>query len=126
MGDDFNKITLQCTYLGHQSRIHALFFSVRNDLLFSVCREKKLHWYSTNPVDDNHQHTRGVYNLSAWGMSIAMDESSRQCFVGDANGIIHYLKIDANNKCQLVTTLSGHTGREVGSTIDDSSSVRLL
>lgn len=126
MGEDFNKITLQCTYLGHQSRIHALFFSVRNDLLFSVCREKKLHWYSTNPVDDNHQHTRGIYNLSSWGMSIAMDELSRQVFVGDANGVIHFLKIDADNKCQLVNTLSGHTGRDGGLMPDGLSNVCLV
>jgi hypothetical protein len=44
-------------------------------------------------------------------MSIAVDELTRQCFIGDANGIIHFLKIDANNKFQLVTTLNGHTGK---------------
>ena len=44
-------------------------------------------------------------------MSITLDEQARHCFVGDTNGIIHFLKIDANNKCQLVTTLTGHTGK---------------
>jgi WD40 repeat protein len=111
VADDFNKITLQCSYLGHQSRIHAVYFSGRNELLLSVCREKKLNWYSTNPADENHQYLRGSYTLSSWGMSITMDELSRQCFVGDSTGIIHFLKINPDDKCQLITTLTGHTGK---------------
>lgn len=110
VAEDLNKITLQCTYLGHQTRIHALHFSSHNDLLLSVCREKKLNWYSTNPNVDNHQHPRSSYVLPAWAMSLAMDELSRQCFVGDSNGNISFLKINADNKFQLITTLSGHTG----------------
>lgn len=43
-------------------------------------------------------------------MSIAMDDLTRQCFVGDVNGNIQFFKISADNKCQLITTLSGHTG----------------
>ncbi len=77
----------------------------------SVCREKKLNWYSTNPEDENHQHPRGNFALSFWAMSIAIDELSRQCFVGDANGHISFLKINTDNKAQFITTLSGHTGR---------------
>jgi hypothetical protein len=50
--------------------------------------------------------------LSSWALSIALDDLSRQCFVGDANGNIHFLKITTDNKCQLITTLSGHTGKE--------------
>jgi len=96
--------------LGHQTRIHALYFSSRNELLLSVCREKKFNWYSTNPSDENHQYTRGSYTLTSWGMSIAMDELTRQCFIGDSNGTIHFLKINPDNKCQLNTTLKGHTG----------------
>lgn len=42
-------------------------------------------------------------------MSISMDELSRQCFVGDANGIIHFIKINTDNQCELNTTLMGHT-----------------
>ncbi|CAF0816947.1 unnamed protein product [Rotaria sp. Silwood1] len=110
VADDFNKITLQCTYLGHQSRIQALYFTSRNELLLSVCREKKLNWYSTNPADENHQYTRGSYTLTSWGMSIAMDEISRQCFIGDSSGNIYFLKINTDNKCHLTTTLNGHTG----------------
>jgi hypothetical protein len=87
-----------------------LFFSPRNELLLSVCREKKLNWYSTNPADENHQYVRGSYTLSSWGMSIVMDELTRQCFVGDSTGSIHFLKIDNENKCQLSTKLNGHTG----------------
>jgi len=45
-------------------------------------------------------------------MSLALDELSQQCFLGDANGNIQFLKINPDNKCQLITTLSGHTGRE--------------
>ncbi|CAF1231352.1 unnamed protein product [Adineta steineri] len=110
VSEDLNKITLQCTYLGHQSRIHALCFSLQKELLFSVCREKKFNWYSTNPNNENHQHPRGNYSLSSWGVSIALDELSQQCFVGDVSGNIQFLKINADNKCQLITTLSGHTG----------------
>ena len=51
-----------------------------------------------------------MYTLTSSGMSIVMDEISQQCFVGDSNGIIHFLKIINNNKCQLNTTLNGHTG----------------
>jgi hypothetical protein len=107
-----NKITLQHTYLGHQTRIHAVCFSSRNELLLSVCREKKLNWYSTNPVDENRQNTLGSYALTSSGMSITMDELSRQCFVGDSNGNIHFLKINPDNKCELNTTLTGHTGEK--------------
>ncbi|CAF3922777.1 unnamed protein product [Rotaria sp. Silwood2] len=110
VSEDFNKITLQCTYLGHQSRIHALYFSLNNEILLSVCREKKLNWYSTNPSDENHQHPRGSYTLSSWAMSLALDELSRQCFVGDSNGNINFLRINTDNKFQIITTLSGHTG----------------
>jgi WD40 repeat protein len=112
VAEDLNKITLQCTYLGHQQRIHAICFSSHNELLLSVCREKKLNWYSTNPIDENHQHPRGNYLLSSWAISIAIDELSRQCFIGDASGNINFLKINTDNKSQLITTLSGHTGRE--------------
>lgn len=111
MAEDLNKITLRCTYLGHQQRIHAICFSATNELLLSVCREKKFNWYSTNPADDNHQYPRGTYTLSSWAMSIALDESSRQCFIGDVNGSIQFLKITSDNKPQLITTLTGHTGR---------------
>ncbi|UJR21199.1 hypothetical protein I4U23_024296 [Adineta vaga] len=110
VSEDLNKITLQCTYLDHQSRIYALHFSPEKELLISVCREKKLNWYSTNPNDENHQRPRGNYLLPSWALSLAMDELSRHCFVGDANGNIHFLKINPDNKCQLITTLSGHTG----------------
>ncbi len=103
-------MTLQCKYLGHQTHISAVYFSSRHELLLSVCREKKLNWYSTNPVDENHQYSRGSYTLTSWGMSIAMDELSRQCFVGDSSGIIHFLKINPDNKCEANTTLNGHTG----------------
>jgi len=41
-----------------------------------------------------------------------MDELSRQCFIGDASGIIHFLKINTDNKCELNTTLTGHTGKK--------------
>ena len=85
-------------------------FSPHNELLLSVCREKKLNWYSTNPNDDNHQHPRGTYALPSWALSLALDELSRQCFVGDANGNVHFLKIQPDNKCKLNTTLTGHTG----------------
>lgn len=91
--------------------MNALHFSSRHDLLFSVCREKKLNWYSTNSADDNYHHPRGNFNLSSWGMSITFDDSARHCFVGDASGTIHFLKIDTNLKYQLVTTLKGHTGK---------------
>ena len=111
MAEDFNKMTLRCTYLGHQSRIHALHFSLQNELLLSVCREKKLNWYSTDPADDNHQHPRSTYLLPAWGTSLAVDDLSRQCFVGDSTGHIYFLKINTDNKFQLITTLAGHTGR---------------
>jgi hypothetical protein len=100
---------LQCSYVG-QTRINAVYFSSRNELLLSVCREKKLNWYSTNPVDDNHQYVRGNFTLTSWGMAIAMDELTRQCFIGDSGGVIHFLKIDADNKCQSNTTFNGHTG----------------
>jgi len=110
VGDDYNKITLQCTYLGHQMRIHALYFSPTNEILLSVCREKKFNWYSTKSTDDNHQHPRGVHHLSAWALSIAMDDLTRQCFIGDASGNIQFLKLTNDNKCQTITTLSGHTG----------------
>jgi hypothetical protein len=43
-------------------------------------------------------------------MSIAMDELTRQCFIGDSNGTIHFIKINTDNTCQLNTTLKGHTG----------------
>ncbi len=112
VAEDLNKITLQCTYLGHQNRIHAIYFSSHNELLLSVCREKKFNCYSTNPAEDNHQHPRGNYTLSSWAISIAIDELSRQCFVGDATGNIHFLKINTDNKFQLITTLTGHTGKE--------------
>ncbi|CAF3413697.1 unnamed protein product [Rotaria sp. Silwood1] len=110
VSEDFNKITLQCTYLGHQNRIHALYFSLHNEILLSVCRDKKLNWYSTKSSDENHQHPRGNYTLSSWAMSLALDELSRQCFVGDSNGNIHFLRINTDNKFQIITTLSGHTG----------------
>ncbi|UJR28285.1 hypothetical protein I4U23_009533 [Adineta vaga] len=110
VSEDFNKITLQCTYLGHQTRIHAVYFSARNNLLLSVCREKKFNYYSTDASIENHQHALGSYTLTSWGMSITMDEISQHCFVGDSNGTIHFLKIDTNNKCNLITTLKGHTG----------------
>jgi WD40 repeat protein len=112
VAEDLNKITLQCTYLGHQNRIHALYFSSHNEILLSVCRDKKLNWYSTNPADENHQHPRGNHTLPSWATSLALDELSRQCFVGDSNGNIHFFKINSDNKCQLITTLSGHTGRQ--------------
>jgi len=51
--------------------------------------------------------------LSSWAMSIAMDDLTRQCFIGDSNGNIHFLKINPDNKCQLITTLSGHTGSKI-------------
>ncbi len=41
-----------------------------------------------------------------------MDDLTRQCFIGDSNGNIHFLKINPDNKCQLITTLSGHTGNK--------------
>ena len=44
-------------------------------------------------------------------MSIAMDDAARQCFIGDAGGIIHVVKIDALNKYEPGATLNGHTGR---------------
>ncbi|CAF0962387.1 unnamed protein product [Rotaria sordida] len=110
VSEDFNKITLQCTYLGHQNRIQALYFSLHTEILLSVCRDKKLNWYSTNPLDENHQHPRGNHILSSWAMSLAFDELSRQCFVGDSNGNIHFLRINTDNKFQIITTLSGHTG----------------
>lgn len=44
-------------------------------------------------------------------MSIAFDETNRQCFVGDSSGEIHYLRIQDDNRCQLNTKLSGHTGQ---------------
>jgi len=50
--------------------------------------------------------------LSSWAISIAMDDLTRQCFIGDSNGNIHFLKINPDNKCQLITTLSGHTGEK--------------
>lgn len=112
VAEDLNKITLQCTYLGHQHRIHALHFSTQNQILLSVCREKKLHWFSTNPNEENHQHPRGSYMLGSWAMSLAMDDLSRQCFVGDSNGNIYFLKINADNKFQLITTLSRHAGND--------------
>jgi hypothetical protein len=43
-------------------------------------------------------------------MSIAMDEASRQCFIGDSSGIIHFLKLNTDNQCQLNNTFMGHTG----------------
>ncbi|CAF0752734.1 unnamed protein product [Adineta steineri] len=110
VAEDYNKITLVCTYLGHQTRIHAVYFSPINDLLLSVCREKKFNWYSTKSSDENHQYILGSYTLASWGMSITMDELSRQCFVGDSNGTIYFLKLDADNKYQSHTTLKGHTG----------------
>jgi hypothetical protein len=91
-------------------RIHAVYFSSRHELLLSTCREKKLNWYSTNPVDENHRNPLGSYGLTSPGMSITMDELSRQCFVGDASGKIHFLKINDDNKCVANTTLTGHTG----------------
>ena len=54
----------------------------------------------------------GSYGLSSWGMSIAMDELERQCFIGDSSGRIHFLKITSDNKCQLNTTLNGHEGKK--------------
>jgi hypothetical protein len=110
VADDFNKITSQGTYVGHQARIHAVYFSPRNESLLSVCRERKFNWYSTNPVDENHQNPLGSYTLTSSGMSIAMDESNKECFIGDSNGIIHYLKMDVDNKSKLCNTFSGHTG----------------
>lgn len=110
VADDFNKMILQCTYLNHQTRINAVYFSARYDLLLSTCREKKLNYYTTNLVDDNRRNPIGTYGLSAWGMSITMDEQLRQCFVGDSNGTIHFLKLTTDNKYQLNNTLNGHSG----------------
>ena len=110
VAEDFNQVTLRCTYLGHQTRLRAVYYSSYNELLLSVCHEKKLNWYSTNPNDENHQHPRGNYMLPSWAMSLAFDELSRHCFVGDSSGNIHFLRINTDNKCQLIRTLTGHTG----------------
>ena len=104
-------MTLQCTYLNHQTRINAVCFSPRHDLLLSICREKKLNFYSTNPVDDNTRSPLGTYGLNSWGMSIAINETTRECFVGDASGTIHFLELTTDNKCRLKTTLNGHSGK---------------
>lgn len=111
VADDFNKITLQCTYLGHRSRIQALCFSSRLEILLSVCRERKLNCYTTSPADENHQYSRGTYTLTTPGMSIAISEADRQCFVGDSVGNIHFLKISDDYKIQANTTCSGHTSK---------------
>lgn len=103
-------MTLQCSYFGHRTRILAIHFSSRYELLLGACREKKLNLYSTNPVDENRRNPVGSYALTATGMSITMDDISRQCFVGDSNGTIHFLIIDTDNKCELKTTFKGHTG----------------
>ncbi|CAM4880318.1 unnamed protein product [Rotaria socialis] len=110
VADDFNKITLECTYFGHQIRIQAVYFSYRHELLLTACREKKLNCYSTNPIDENRQNARGSYTLASMGMSITMDEAFRQCFIGDSTGNIHFLKLNANNRFEPNKPLSGHTG----------------
>lgn len=103
-------MTLQCTYYGHRTRILGVHFSARHDLLVAVCREKKINLYTTNPVDENRRNPVESYTLSSTGMSVTMDELSRQCFVGDTNGTVHFLKIDIDNKCELKTKLKGHSG----------------
>lgn len=111
-------MTLQCTYYGHRTRILAMHFSARHDLLLTVCREKKVNIYTTNPVDENRRNPVESYALSSTGMSITMDELSRKCFIGDTNGTVHFLKVDADNKCELKTKLKGHSGENVKSFIE--------
>jgi len=104
VAEDYNKITVERTYSGHQSRVESLYFSFDNNLLLSVGRDKKFNWYSTSSGQQ-----LGSYNLNAWGMSIAFDELTKHCFVGDFSGNILFCKLNEAD-CQLITTLSGHTG----------------
>ncbi|CAF1586645.1 unnamed protein product, partial [Didymodactylos carnosus] len=65
VAEDYNKITLNQTYSGHPARIQAVHYSSANNLLLSVSRGKKFHWYSTQ-----NGRLMGTYDLDSWGMAI--------------------------------------------------------
>lgn len=91
----------------------AIYFSMSNELLLSTCREKRFCWYSTNPTNDDHQRRLGFYTMASQGVSIAMDDSKKRCFIGSTSGSIQFLKLNEHGRYELLTTLSGHTGKIV-------------
>ncbi|XP_068685348.1 uncharacterized protein [Montipora foliosa] len=102
--EDFNRLHHKRNYLAHMNRITSIVFSLENEWLLSVGRDKYLQWH-----DCTTGKRLGGYQTEAWCTSLQFDADSKHVFVGDYGGHISVIKLE-NNSPSLVTTLNGHSG----------------
>lgn len=104
LGDDYNQITLTRDYLVHQGQVSAVVYSLNNEWMLSVGHDKFFHFYCTQTA-----RRLGSHQGDAWFTALQFDTQTKHAFVGDYSGHIIMLKLE-NNGCQVITTLTGHTG----------------
>ncbi|KAL9963501.1 hypothetical protein ACROYT_G027012 [Oculina patagonica] len=105
VAEDFNRLQHRRNYLAHMNRVSGVVFSLENEWLLSVGRDKYLQWH-----DCTTGKRLGGYQTEAWCTSIQFDADSKHVFVGDYGGHISVIKLETNSP-SLVTTLNGHSGK---------------
>ncbi|XP_022791055.1 WD repeat and FYVE domain-containing protein 2-like isoform X2 [Stylophora pistillata] len=104
VSEDFNRLHPNRKYLAHKSRVTAIVFSLENEWLLSVGRDKYLQWH-----DCTTGKRLGGFQTEAWCTSLQFDAESKHTFVGDYGGHISVIKLESSSP-SLVTTLNGHSG----------------
>ena len=94
--------TLTPSPTAHSNRITALHFVSENDWILSASRDKTLQWSCTKTG-----RKLGSFEVQAWCMDIAFDQTSSYVFIADYSGQINVLKLEEQS-FQFITTLKGH------------------
>ena len=89
-------------YTVHSNRVTALQFVSQREWILSVSRDKTFQWGCTKSG-----RKLGRFELQAWCMDIAFDQTSSYVFIADYSGQINVLKLEEQN-FQFITTLKGH------------------
>ncbi|XP_027048719.1 WD repeat and FYVE domain-containing protein 2-like isoform X1 [Pocillopora damicornis] len=105
VSEDFNRLHASRKYLAHMNRLTGIVFSLENEWLLSVGRDKYLQWH-----DCTTGKRLGGFQTEAWCTSLQFDAESKHVFVGDYGGHISVIKLESSS-LSLVTTLNGHSGK---------------
>ncbi|CAB4004622.1 WD repeat and FYVE domain-containing 2-like isoform X1, partial [Paramuricea clavata] len=104
LSKDMNRLNHSRNYLAHMGRVTGICFSLEDEWVLSVGRDKYFQWHETKKGK-----RMGGYQTQAWCTSIQFDPQTKHIFVGDYSGLISVLRLE-NNLVALKTTLKGHSG----------------
>ncbi|XP_046854021.1 WD repeat and FYVE domain-containing protein 2-like isoform X2 [Xenia sp. Carnegie-2017] len=103
---DMNRLSHCKNYPAHMGRVTGIFFSLDDEWVLSVGRDKSFQWH-----ESKNGKKYSEYQTQAWctSLDLRFDVQTKHVFVGDYSGLISVLRLE-NKMIKLKTTLKGHSG----------------